>query len=221
MKRLVNPCTSYRERLSLLACGALAEPQQGETERHLAECATCRKCYDELKRVTAPLAGWENTFAQVEPGQAARLRWAREIQAAKAPQPTQPLAMRFSLRVLWRELVWPCRRAWTGMAALWLAMLWVNFEPSDHGTASLESRSRPASGMWQALEEQRRLLAELIPPAADKPAEPPHRRDPGPRGERPGARTASSAGSHALACADKAVRAPADGACEVSIGHSL
>jgi hypothetical protein len=212
MKRLDHPCERYRERLSLLASGALSQSEQGDVDLHLSECAGCREYFDELKRVTAPLGTWENTFARVEPSQAARLRWAREIKAAEVPQPT-PFAMKFSLSVLWRELIWPCRRAWTGMAALWVVMLWINFGDSDHRAASLIARSKPAPGTWQALEEQRRLLAELIPPGTSQRSEPP-RREPRPRSERSGARTAMSASPQALVRADKAVRAPA-GACEV------
>ena len=42
----------------------------------------------------------------------------------------KPLAVR-ALFVVWRELIWPCRRAWAGMAALWLVLWGINRGLSD------------------------------------------------------------------------------------------
>ena len=67
----------------------------------------------------------------------------------------------------WREWLWPYRHAWTGMAALWLLMLGMNFGcPKNQQNASVSAT--PA--MMQAMEEQRRLLAELIPPTRNQQA---------------------------------------------------
>jgi hypothetical protein len=85
---------------------------------------------------------------------------------------------------LWHELVWPCRCAWTGMGVLWLMMLAINLGLSGHRPADLESSSAPASDTGQVLQEQRRLLAELIPPAPSQPSEPPRRNHLQPRSAR-------------------------------------
>jgi hypothetical protein len=84
---------------------------------------------------------------------------------------------------LWTELFWPCRHAWTGLAALWL-VLWVMnsalFRPQT--TAPKLVRSQTAI-LVQRLQEQRRLLVELMPPSDNPPAEPP-RRNHQPRSQR-------------------------------------
>jgi hypothetical protein len=109
-------------------------------------------------------------------------RVCEEILATELRRDQGPAAAAFVLK-LWRELVWPCRRAWTGMAVLWLVMLWINLGTSEQRPASQEARAKPESATWQALAEQRRLLAELIPPATSQPAEPPRRNHPRPRSQ--------------------------------------
>ena len=76
---------------------------------------------------------------------------------------------------VWRELIWPCRRAWAGMGAVWVLMWAVNWGLSDRHGASLNVPSTSASALLEALEEQRRMLTELIAPASRQSAEPPRR----------------------------------------------
>ena len=92
------------------------------------------------------------------------------------------LPVRAALAV-WRELIWPCRRAWAGMAALWVVMWGLNLGLADTQKADLSAPSASVSALFEALEEQRRVLAELIPPASSQPAEPP-RRNPQRRSDR-------------------------------------
>ena len=68
-------------------------------------------------------------------------------------------------RNIWRELIWPCRRAWIGLAAIWLALLAVNARLSDHPIAWPALGSSSAAEMMQSWEEQTRVLAELTQPA--------------------------------------------------------
>ena len=77
------------------------------------------------------------------------------------------------LKKIWLELIWPSRRAWAGMAALWLALLAANFGMKATATSSPAVRSARSGELVQALEEQRRLLAELLPATKPQPAEPP------------------------------------------------
>ncbi len=83
----------------------------------------------------------------------------------------------------WLELVWPSRRIWAGLAAIWLAVLAANLQMKSASTLSPGAGSAP-TGLWvQAIAEQRRWLAELLPPA---PAPPVQTRPPAarPRSER-------------------------------------
>jgi len=81
---------------------------------------------------------------------------------------------------LWLELVWPCRRVWTGLAAAWLIILAVNLaqhEPSPAG------KMNAAPAMMSFRDQQRwmnELFADRTPPVE---AEPPKTFAPKPRTE--------------------------------------
>src|SRR5579872_1060049 len=183
MKWLLSRCDRHRESLRLLAGGALPEQERAGVESHLAACGGCRKYCDEIRQVTAPLANWERKFAHIEPDQAARMRWAKALQAAGQSDPIRRLTLATVFSKIWRELIWPCRRAWAGMAALWLVLWAVNSGMSDAPQAAMTARAPSTAEMFQALEEQRRTLAELLPPANSQPAEP-RRHNTQPRSER-------------------------------------
>jgi anti-sigma factor RsiW len=202
MKPLWNPCRRRRREISLLAAESLPEPDRRELERHLAACPACRKYYREIKALAAPLASWETHFAQIEPTQAMQARWAAAVQASAAGRdgsPSRPVSGRLGqaslpgepplqtlCRNLWRELIWPCRCAWVGIAAIWLALLAVNARLADHQPAG--PRSSSAEAMLQSWEEQTRVLAELTQPSMgySAPAPPPAApvTPPRPRSER-------------------------------------
>ena len=69
-----------------------------------------------------------------------------------------------ALRKIWLELIWPSRRAWAGLAALWLIVLAVNLEMKAAFPVARAAGQVPASEVVQAFAEQRRVLAELLPP---------------------------------------------------------
>jgi hypothetical protein len=119
---------------------------------------------------------------------------ARVLSAALPPtaQPAQPsahvetsLLIRAALK-LWQELFRPCRRAWAGLAVSWLVLWGINLGLSDAPKTARNAHPVSAPAMFQALEEQRQILAELIPSADSQPAEPPRRNNPRPRSERQG-----------------------------------
>ena len=184
MKRLFNQCGRYRRSISLLASGALPERDRDAVENHLAACAGCRKYYEEIKSVSAPLAGWKRHFAHLEPTEAAGLRWARAIQSAAGSKPARRLTPGSLLLTMWRELIWPCRRAWAGMAALWLVMWGINSGLSNTPATAANAQAASAPAIWQTFEEQRRLLAELTQPLNLQLGEPPRPDKPRPRSER-------------------------------------
>ena len=87
------------------------------------------------------------------------------------------------LRKGWLELIWPSRRAWVGLTAIWLAVFGANLQ--------MKTPSQPAPAVQfaprilaQALQERLRVLAELLPPSTPRPTAMTHPKA-GPRSERP------------------------------------
>ncbi len=87
-------------------------------------------------------------------------------------------------RQLWLELVWPCRRIWTGLAAVWLVILAANVSMHDGSQAMALKSSPPTREMIMAFRQQESLLAELIGPRETPVAEPPKLALPQPRSQR-------------------------------------
>src|SRR5882762_3156679 len=83
---------------------------------------------------------------------------------------------------LWRELVWPCRRIWAGMAATWMLILGLHLAAGS-GEASrvtVNQVSKPGPEVVAALRERRELMAQLLDPFTPLPVARP--KVPGPRG---------------------------------------
>jgi len=66
------------------------------------------------------------------------------------------------LGIIWRELIFPCRRTWTALAAVWIALFIFNVSQRDK--AELAARKLPPSSPEAILawRQQEKLLAELI-----------------------------------------------------------
>jgi hypothetical protein len=108
------------------------------------------------------------------------------VLAATDQQSAPRFSFRNALRMSWRELIRPSRHAWAGMAALWIVMAVINASQSgaQRNVSSGRSSSSSSSITLQVFEEQRRVLAELIPPIVSQPIEPPRREYPHPRSQR-------------------------------------
>lgn len=74
---------------------------------------------------------------------------------------------------LWLELVWPCRRIWTGLAAVWVLIFVFNFSQRDPLERMARKSPPPSPEMILAFRQQERLLAELIGLNETHAAEPP------------------------------------------------
>ena len=89
-----------------------------------------------------------------------------------------------ALKKGWMELIWPSRRAWAGLAVLWLVVGAANLEMKDSAQGGPPTRSAPVRELAQGLEEQRRLLSELLQSPKTASTEPqrvtPRRRSEGP-----------------------------------------
>lgn len=108
--------------------------------------------------------------------------WRAEIlKAADAASPAPSFLSTLNSQL--SALLWPCPKAWAGLAAVWLVILAVNYASEDKSEI-LEAKSPPPSPqMMIALEEQRKMLATLIESYDESPAEPPKPFVPRPRGE--------------------------------------
>jgi hypothetical protein len=62
---------------------------------------------------------------------------------------------------IWRELIWPCRRIWSGLAAVWILLFIVNFLQRDASQAGL-AKSVPSAAMLMTFRDQQKLLNELF-----------------------------------------------------------
>jgi anti-sigma factor RsiW len=171
-------CGRYRADLCLLASGALGNQERDAIERHLATCADCQNYYEHVRRLTAPLAEWEKAFSHVEANQAAQARWAKVL--------TGPLEEVRGARILdWQgAMFWPCRRIWTGFAAVWLAILAFNFSIRDRAQTPTMKSSRPSVEMIRTYLEGEGFLAEWARRDKNREAEPPKPPVSAPRSER-------------------------------------
>lgn len=78
---------------------------------------------------------------------------------------------------LWLELVWPCRRIWTGLAAIWVLLFIFNFSQRDVSqpvmakstSAAMTMTFRDQQNMLNELFADRSLPAEVVRPRIFSP----------------------------------------------------
>jgi hypothetical protein len=70
------------------------------------------------------------------------------------------------LRLLWRELIFPCRRTWAILAAVWIALFIFNVSQRDKAELAARKLPPPSPEAIMAWRQQEKLLAELIGPSA-------------------------------------------------------
>jgi hypothetical protein len=83
--------------------------------------------------------------------------------------------------LLWRELILPYRGIWAALAASWVIIFALNFSSHDTSLAIAEKPVPPSPEMLAALQNQKRLFAELLSdgaPAADADRPKPFRPSP-------------------------------------------
>lgn len=163
MNWFLNPCRRYRQNLCLLASGLLSETDRAGMEKHLAECIACRSYYSEIKAVIAPLAGWETHFAHIEPGGAVQSRLLKLIASMDRPKSIRAFKPVVIIFGCWQQLIWPCRRIWAGLAAVWVLLLVTNISMRDSSQITF-AKTSPAPEMISSFRQQEKILAELIGP---------------------------------------------------------
>lgn len=62
---------------------------------------------------------------------------------------------------LWLELIWPSRRIWTGLAAVWVLIFIINISQRD-GSQAMNAKSTPPVEMMMTFGEQQKMLNELF-----------------------------------------------------------
>jgi hypothetical protein len=180
MRRFFDPCCRYREQLSLLVSEALRGREGAGLEDHLSACADCRRYRNEIRAVTGSLLRWEESVARLQPSEAALTRWDRDF--AKALEPSRvPIALDRRVLNWFIDIIWPARRIWAGLAAVWVILFVVNFSQRSPVHASVAKMASPSPELVRAFFEGGGFLDQPINPA-EKNAEPP--RPPAPRSEQ-------------------------------------
>lgn len=112
--------------------------------------------------------------------------WRAEILAAANAAATPPRVSRSILSTLNHQLstlLWPCPQAWAGLAAVWVAIIAFNHFATASPQIMAAKPAPPSPEVRMALEEQRRMLAQLIGPGGPSDMEPPKPFVPQPRGD--------------------------------------
>jgi hypothetical protein len=88
-----------------------------------------------------------------------------ELNNQETKEQSRPVSLVTSLlgcsNKLWLELVWPCRRIWTGLAAVWVVLAIVNVSQRDGLQVHLAKTSTPAA-MTMTFRDQQKILNELF-----------------------------------------------------------
>ena len=112
------------------------------------------------------------------------LRMAQDRTSCAAAKRSKSVLIR-AVQAAWRELIWPCRYGWSGMAALWLIFGLINAHTQVTETSrQMATSTRSGFERIQVFEEQRRVLVELTGPNDLSPAEPSRPAHAKPRSER-------------------------------------
>lgn len=72
---------------------------------------------------------------------------------------------------VWLELVWPCRRIWAGLAAVWIALFIFNVSQRDKSELAARKLPPPSPEAIMTWRQQEKFLVELIGPSAPGDAE--------------------------------------------------
>lgn len=178
MKWLFNQCRQHEADISLLAVGGLTQAEQSRVEAHLTECPACQARFAELKALAGHGHQLGVALPHVEPSIALRRRWmaaVREAAESRNEIKSAPLAAMLPGR----------RMAWSGLAAMWVLVLFFRFSAPD--------APRPAS-LAAAIPSLREVLLVLkvdrheTPTRTGRPFNLPPKPDAlPPRSQRPGA----------------------------------
>ena len=103
------------------------------------------------------------------------------VRSATQSSRQRPSAFGLSTAVVrfWHETFWPWRRAWIGMAAIWVFILAVSLATGEVPRTASTKPPRPDPEVLAVLQEQKQLLTQLLGSGA--PPLGSHLQNPGPR----------------------------------------
>ena len=106
--------------------------------------------------------------------------------AGRATGPRQPApGLASAVADFWQETFWPWRRAWLGLAALWVCVVAFNLASRETPHTAAARPPQPNPEVFAVLQEQKELLTQLLGLGA-----PPLVSQPPPRGPRSAAEPA-------------------------------
>jgi hypothetical protein len=94
-----------------------------------------------------------------------------------------PSSVQITFRERLTSLLWPHPRAWAALAGVWVVIVALHLNQGETGPTQIAQSEPPAEAVLVALEDQRRLRAELLEPLERR--EPVAALPPGRRSERP------------------------------------
>jgi anti-sigma factor RsiW len=162
MKRLFNPCRRYRRSLTLLAADALPVAGRQGIERHLGACPQCRDFFAQMQSLTASLTDLPTAYAALRPSTTTQARWASAIRSAARPGMFHRSRPIIAIHEWWHDVVWSSRRAWAGLAAVWVLMLMGYLPLREHRPALAVSAEPPSREIIMAYRDEQAILAELL-----------------------------------------------------------
>ena len=184
MKQIFGVCARSRRYICLQASGELRSEHRARLQSHLAVCPRCRQYHDDIRGVAGALATWERSFGAVEPRQAVLARWEKDLTDAIELQQSTRESRSYWLLDWCREMVWPYRRIWTGMAAVWLFLFGVNLFERDPARTAAAQSSPPSLEMVRAYLSHEGFVGGPMARAQKPVAAPSGSPAPGPRSEQ-------------------------------------
>ena len=138
-----------------------------EIQQHLAACPDCARMFAAAAQLDARI------MAGLKQGQRTAALWAQvEQRLVAAAQTVKPACHTpHAAPHAWLStLLWPNPKAWAGLAAVWVAILAVNFAAHDPLPVREACNATPPSPqLREMLKQQEQLLAELVGPI-ERPA---------------------------------------------------
>ena len=166
---LFKRCGAHQEAISLLATNRLPEAEQASLELHLARCADCRNQLAGLRALSKDLTAWKSSCPMVEPSPKFEFRLR---QALRDTQLEGRASAGSASGKLWGGLG-AKRLLWGGVAAVWGAILFLNWDAPQMTTMARNARPVSAKRLLMALKAYRQEARSLQVESSKESTPPP------------------------------------------------